>query len=359
MKKIIGAGMAGLASGITLANGGMNATIYEQHSAVGTSVGHNIMAIRNYNLPFDQMEEFNRLGLKLKDAKPIYKIIKYSPSGKHMEVFSKDKPIFYAIMRGPNEKSSFDVQLANQFESEGGKLELNQKKNLKFGDIIANRNIFSNFACVGSEFVDVEVDPETIIFFMNNKYSPQGYLYMVPWGENEISLASTNYDLNAPLKVLFNRFIAENEIITKILEGSSVLNDFACTAYSNVPSTAKINGHLVVGSAAGFLDSARGFGVKYALLSGVLAAKSILEKKDYDKLWKSAFEKELLDGFSRRLILEKMTNEDYDKLILNGKFPIQSYDKWPDSVTEIFKKFEVAKALSEWRKKYDLNRVFK
>jgi len=357
MIKIVGAGMSGLVAGITLVKNGKKATAYEQHKEIGMGCGHNIMAIRNYDLNYDQMEEFTKRGLNLKFAKPINKIIKYAPSGKTMEVFSEDGPIFYAIMRG-HDKTSFDVQLAEQFEKEGGNLQLGEKKTLKAGDIVATRNIFKNFWCIGTEYVDVDVDPNTIMFFMDNRYCPKGYIYLIPYGKHEISIAATTYDLNCPLPILFNRFLEENKVISKITEKSTKINNFGCEAYSNVPKTAKVNGRLFVGSAAGFLDSARGFGIKYALYSGILAGKSINENIDYDKLWKNEFEKELLEAFSRRLALEKMTNRDYEKLILKDKLPIRKYDKLPESMKIFIKKLEINKQLEMWRKKYDLKKIF-
>ncbi len=358
MVDVVGAGMSGLAAGLTLVKNESKVTVYEQHKKVGFGCGHNIMAIRNYDLPYDQMDEFSNLGLKLHGAKPIYRIIKYAPSGRSMEVFSKDKPIFYAIMRGADSRDSWDLQLSQQFENEGGIIKTGEKKSLKFGDIIATRSVYSNFWCIGTEFNDVQVDDKTILFFMDDRYCPQGYIYLMPWGKNEVSIAATTYNLNCPLFILFKNFLENNKIISKILEGSNFMHDFGGSAYSNVPKSAKVNGKLFVGSAAGFLDSARGFGIKHALISGILAGKSINENLDYDKLWKNAFEEELLESFSRRLILEKMTNLDYEKLILKNKLPIQDYDKLPEYLSKILKKIKVSAELNTWRRKYDLNKLY-
>lgn len=358
MLNIVGAGMSGLAAGLTLVKNGAKVTVYEQHKKVGLGCGHNVMAIRNYGLPYDQMDQFRILGLKLECTKPIYKIIKYAPSGRSMEVFSKDKPIFYAVMRGADSNASWDHQLTQQFESEGGIIKTDEKKSLRFGDIIATRSVYSNFWCIGTEFKDVQVNDKTILFFMDNKYCPQGYIYLMPWGKNEVSIAATTYNLNCPLPILFKNFLEKNKVISNILEGSTYMHDFGGTAYSNVPKSAKVNGKLFVGSAAGFLDSSRGFGIKYALISGVLAAKSINENLDYDKLWKNVFEKELLDSFSRRLILEKMGNSDYEKLILKNKLPVQDYDKLPIYFSKLLKKIKISAELNNWRRKYDLNKLY-
>ena len=74
MVSIVGAGVSGLAAGITLAKSDIPVEIYEQHSAVGMGTGHNIMAIRNYGLGYDQIKKLNELGIKLQFVKPINKI---------------------------------------------------------------------------------------------------------------------------------------------------------------------------------------------------------------------------------------------------------------------------------------------
>jgi flavin-dependent dehydrogenase len=49
---------------------------------------------------------------------------------------------------------------------------------------------------------------------------------------------------------------------------------------------ATANGSRFVGEAAGFQDYLFGLGIRYALTSGSLAARSILEERSYDELWK-------------------------------------------------------------------------
>ena len=65
----------------------------------------------------------------------------------------------------------------------------------------------------------------------------------------------------------------------------------ARTGYSymnfHLKHAATSNGARFVGEAAGFQDYLFGLGIRYALTSGSLAARSILEERDYDELWKS------------------------------------------------------------------------
>ena len=66
----------------------------------------------------------------------------------------------------------------------------------------------------------------------------------------------------------------------------------------------KQNRKLFVGEAAGFQDLFLGFGMKYALLSGYAAAKSIMEEKDYDMIWRELFLDKQKASAANRLIYE-------------------------------------------------------
>lgn len=360
MKKetyIIGAGISGLTSAIKLAEAGGNVTIFEGKDYIGKNVNENIQAIRNYDLPYNFINRFKKEGLKLNHAKPINRIIKYAPSGRYMEVFAENDPLFYAIKRGPNQHS-LDSQLYEKALELGIKVIFNQRKSLKVGDIIAVNSIYKNIWAYGAVVKGVSIDPETILFFMDNKYSPQGYIYLIPYGKHDISIAATSFDLNCPLPFLFDRFLKENPVVSKIIENASLTNYFSGAAYSNIPPTAEINGKKFVGSAAGFIDAARGFGIKYAMESGLLAAKAINESKNYDTLWKEAFENELLGEFRRRCLIEKMMNNNYEELILGDKISIKEYKKIPQSLQKVIANIHFSIKLKQWRKKFDLNKLF-
>jgi flavin-dependent dehydrogenase len=53
-----------------------------------------------------------------------------------------------------------------------------------------------------------------------------------------------------------------------------------------LPRTGVQGGHLVVGEQAGFQDALAGFGMRYALRSGLIAAHSITDGMDYTRLWR-------------------------------------------------------------------------
>ena len=73
-----------------------------------------------------------------------------------------------------------------------------------------------------------------------------------------------------------------------------------------LPHHAVQGGHPVVGEQAGFQDALAGFGLRYALRSGVLAARSMLEGGDYETLWRRELRPALTTGVVNRLILNAL-----------------------------------------------------
>jgi len=62
---------------------------------------------------------------------------------------------------------------------------------------------------------------------------------------------------------------------------------------------------LLVGEHAGFQDALAGFGMRYALRSGILAAHSLLEDNDYDSLWRSSLLPDIRQSIGNRLLYAK------------------------------------------------------
>ena len=76
---------------------------------------------------------------------------------------------------------------------------------------------------------------------------------------------------------------------------------------------------LYIGEAAGLQDFLWGFGMRFAFESGYLAARSIIEDKDYEKMARKEFNKRLKASVVNRYIWEKLGDRAYSFLI---KHPI-------------------------------------
>lgn len=356
-KTIIGAGLAGLSAASILSNNGVKVNLIERGPSVGELRGQDFQVVRNYGNDLNFLDSLSEYGININHKQPIRKIVKYAPSGKSMEVSSDNGPLFYAIKRGHDE-FSLDRQLCDSLNKKNVEFEFDRNANIS-GDIIATGPILRNISGFGYTFDGIDVDPEKILLFMDNDYAPKGYIYLAPYGKHSASIAAVSFDLSYNLKMLLDRFLEKNKVVSEIIKNYKNKESFSGYAYSNFPETAKIAGKLFVGSAAGFVEAARGFGVKYSIMSGILAAKSILGNLDYDQLWKESFGGELKENLNRHFLLSSLNNKGYEKLLLGEKIGIGQYEKIPESVSSFLKHIIFSKELKAWQQQYSLEKIFK
>ena len=88
---------------------------------------------------------------------------------------------------------------------------------------------------------------------------------------------------------------------------------FGGTSQIFPPGSAFRGGVLLAGEAAGFQDALWGFGIRYALLSGHLAARALAggHPEEYDRLWKKRFGGLLRTSFVNRFFYARMGHPGY------------------------------------------------
>jgi len=91
------------------------------------------------------------------------------------------------------------------------------------------------------------------------------------------------------------------------------------------------NGKIYTGEAAGYQDLLWGFGMRYAMISGYLAALSIKENEDYKKLIKKRISGKLKTSVVNRFLAEKAGDYLYAYLFKEAK---KNLDKWADMLYE-------------------------
>ena len=82
-----------------------------------------------------------------------------------------------------------------------------------------------------------------------------------------------------------------------------------------VPASAVSGQHPVAGEQAGFQDAFAGFGMRYALLSGVMAARSILAEDSYDRRWQPALRPTIESSIVNRALYSALGNRGYRWLL--------------------------------------------
>jgi len=358
--KVLGAGPAGLSAAICLAKNGCKVDVFEETSVVGGHTGNNIQAIRNYGVDKGVIGKIEQTGIKLSHLNPIYRIMKYSPSHRCDEIYSKEEPIFYTFKRGVDSES-LENQLAEQAQEKGANIILGKKAKVVDCHVIATGSRFDPVGIgYGAVFENSNFDEKTISFFFGNEFIQHGYAYVTPFGKDQITIAITSFNKSDfdTIGKKFKKFINEDKVVKEILRDAKQINRFSGYGHFNVPDTAIHKYKYFVGGAAGFVDPARGFGIKYALLSGSMAAKTMIDKQvSYDELWKNEFRQELVEGFNRRMLLNKLKLADYERFVKGEKISIEEYEKIPAGIKEAILNINGAIKLRSWKKRFEFEKM--
>jgi len=356
----MGAGPAGLSTAIRLVDEGYDVDVHEETNMVGGHMGTNIQAIRNYGADKNILSRLEREGIALKYFNPIFKIIKYSPTYRSDLIFSNDEPIFYTFKRGVDYES-VDMQLARQARELGVNILLGKKARIIDVNVVAGGSKFDPVGMgYGALFENSNFDKDTILFFFGSKFVRHGYAYIAPFSKNQVTIAIISF-VKSDFPILekeFDRFIQEDKIVKEKVKMEELINRFSGYGHYNIPNSAIYKHKYFVGGAAGFVDPARGFGLKYAIMSGILAAKAITSEANYDELWRREFGEELIEGFNRRVILNKLSLKDYEKFVGGRKIPIEAYEKIPSPIKQSLLKINGALKLSTWKRQFDYSKIF-
>ncbi|MFH0859963.1 MAG: NAD(P)/FAD-dependent oxidoreductase [Candidatus Altiarchaeota archaeon] len=311
--KIIGAGLSGLSAAVVLGKAGYNSIVYEKNSEVGHKFGRNICALRNYP-GGDPLKEFRKLGLTVNSVSRTEQVVKMSPS--FSRIMGRRR---YYLLNTGGAKLALEQQLYADALSNGVKFYFNWDKPVN-ADINATGTPAekANIYGTGFNYLDLNVEKDTLYLLYDNNIVPNGYAYVLSYGKHSTVMAVT-FDKRkfSSLDEIFLKAIHMNQFLNKITKDATLVERVGGYGYySKNPYSKAANGkQLLVGEAAGFQDASRGFGIRYAIISGALAAKSIIEKEDYVSLLKEYFKDEFEKNLERRKIHDTLINEDYDNSV--------------------------------------------
>ena len=281
---IIGAGLSGLTAGIALAKAGYKFKIFEKNDIVGKRFHNDYQGLENWMYKKDGIEYLKEMGLELNF--PYYpvnelNIIGLDGTAKNIK-FAKN--IFYLVKRGVGQ-DTLDQGLFHQAIANGVEIIFNSPKNhLNFGEIIAQGYFpdkFTDALAYGYTFPLNKPNQAWVI--VNDKIAPDGYNYCLianGWATLTICIFKNYTKSQEYLKKTLETF--EKQIGFKMQPAKN----FGGTSNSFFMKKANFNKRLYVGEAAGFIDGMWGFGMKFAIMSGYLAAKSIIDHTNYEKLLK-------------------------------------------------------------------------
>jgi len=281
--RIAGAGPAGLTAAITLARAGRAVEVHEAKRDVGMRFIGDLQIIEGASEVEPVPAFLDRIGVERNFYFRPADWATFYDHGRVAHVIRSDEPYGWFIRRGP-EEGSLDRGLLEQARSAGADVRFESRLRPEDADIVATGPAAPDG--LAREMTWLTEDPERIDVFFDHRLSPGGYSYLFILD----GLATFGCAIVADFKRI-------DEYFDHSLAAAREIHPFDLpretrTGYSymnfHLKERATSGSSVWIGEAAGFQDYLFGLGIRYALTSGHLAARSILEATDFDTVWRRA-----------------------------------------------------------------------
>jgi flavin-dependent dehydrogenase len=313
--RIAGAGPAGLVAALTLAREGRHVRVYEKSANVGHRFNGDFEGLEAWSSLAPLNERLTALGVKADFAhKAFHDVTFYDEHLRPVEARTT-RPLFHLVRRG-SEDGSLDRALLDQARAAGAEVLLGKPAEHAYsGDIISIGPRFADGLATGYVFATELPDQAHCI--VSDDLAPAGYAYVLIW-DGRATLATCLFDRQNDWKLARERTV---DAFQRLIPGLRLDNARPFSGYGSVFGSARYTdeaGHLFVGEAAGLQDPEWGFGMWYAMESGHLAARSILEGFDYATAAGAAFDARREAAFFNRLFFERLPRRAVPPLLRRG-----------------------------------------
>jgi len=314
---VVGAGPAGLACTIALARAGRRVVVRERQPAAGVRFHGDFQGLENWTGDSDALEELRAEGIAPKfENAAIFEGTVFDSRGRTYLVRSA-RPLYYLVRRG-NEPGTLDRALLEQAIAAGAEVRfLDRVETVAGPAVFASGPRRADAIAVGYTFETDMADGHWLA--LDNHLAPLGYSYLLVHGGRG-TIASCMFAGFKNWAIHVQRTVSFFEEKTGLVMRNP--RRFGGYAAFRPPHPASAGGHPVAGEEAGLQDALAGFGIRYALRSGLLAARSIIEGTDYAQLWRrellplvraamvNRFVFNTLGEFGWQLALQKLSGSD-------------------------------------------------
>ena len=307
---ILGAGPSGLTAAINLAQAGYRVNVYEIRKDAGARFNGDLQGVENWVHPMDMHTELKQFNLRTNfDLDPFNRL--EVSDGRKLHSIDFTHPLFYLIKRGAT-PGCLDHALKMQALDEGVSLYFNQTLPRKEADIIATGPAPGNMLAVARGIIFKTNSPDRALVILNNRVTNKGYAYL---------LVTNGY--GCLCTTVFDGLERADEYFestrTQVLEmtGIDFIDEKKVGGYVNFSSQASFeeNSTLLTGEAAGLQDFLWGFGVRQAIRSGYVAARSIIEKMSYAPEAEKHFRPMLKAGIVNRFLWEYFGQKTFPYIV--------------------------------------------
>ncbi len=309
---ISGAGPAGLAAATFIQQHGGQARVYERRKDVGGRFHGDFQGLENWTSRVDVLHELQSLGIAINfDARPFHRVTCFDPDGVAHH-FQAEQPLFYLVRRGA-EDGTLDSGLKQQALAAGVDIRFNTSiQSMPHGGIITHGPQRADVIAAGYLF---ETDmPDGAWAAVSDELAPEGYAYvLVDQGRGTLATC------------MYADFHRQREYVARCVKffeqhiqlDMQQLRRFGGAGNAVIHRRVHKGNILYAGEAAGFQDALFGFGIRWAVLSGALAAEALLHAapKQYESALNSRIRKHMRVSEVNRWIYRRLGNRGYRSIL--------------------------------------------
>ena len=310
--RIAGAGPAGLAAAIALADRGHPVEVFEKRRAVGRRFPGSLQLLDNFTFPGDALEEVRACGIEPERfVRSRYHGARFfarrargeGPRAHRSADLSGAEPYGYCVRRGA-EPGCLDYELARQAEARGVAIRFGTPLDPTDADIAATGPREADGIAAEQHF-STEASDRLEVLWDEAIFPGGGYAYRIVSGRRGIVAAALIGAADRPRGADDERlrqsaaFFQERDPLP--MEWGAVrwsrVNFYLCDfARAAAP---------LPGEAGGLIDYTAGFGIRTALVSGHLAGVSAAEGGGYHTRIRRRFGRSVAGAVVTRLFIER------------------------------------------------------
>jgi flavin-dependent dehydrogenase len=298
--EILGAGLSGLAAGIVLARGGRRVAIHDIRGDSGARFAGDFQAIENWTSPTDFFDEMREWGIDTGgfDATEVRAVDVIGTDDRVVRI-ATDRVACRLVRRG-TQAGSLDQGLKAAALQAGVELHYKSRRDRASCRIVATGPRGTS-GIVRAELFETD-HPDQVTLQFNHALSPGAYTYLIIVGG--IGLIATvllrrerevDAYLDATIASYQRRYPALKRENPRRMTGAG---SFA------MGRRYKEDGCCYVGEAAGLQDCFWGFGIRYAITAGYLAAQEILAGANYEQAVRHQLRPLQVASVANRLVID-------------------------------------------------------
>ncbi len=311
--KIMGAGLSGLAAAIILAKSGKEVHVYDIREDSGARFDGDFQGLENWTSEDDFIDELRGWGIDPDEFRvtPFHEVDVIHPDDEITRAWSPE--IAFRVVERGTAHHTIDQGLKRQAIAAGATIHYNTKIAPEECQIVAAGPKDTSAIAFGEIFETNH--PNHVTFHFNDKLAPGAYAYLIViegiglictclWRKQRKSERFLNetiawYDQHYP------------DLKRKPIKRVGGKGDFT------INQEYTFQGRHYVGEAGGLQDFMWGFGMRYAITSGVFAAKDILGELTYDEEVRKKILPTVKTSVSNRWLMNRVGDRTFKRIAVN------------------------------------------